>query len=322
MTKTIKTPTFPIRAEIIEHINTTIRPEPGRIRQMQLLASEAFDLAAADSPGDSLGELVAAMIHDGATPTAKEFATAALDAERHAVIERACDRIEAASAKALVSLNNYPTSAQNDQILDYLSGVMDEIIAAARALPDKTPVSAEDAINYGDGGVELLKTVRQLVGAYTELRRAQRKACSISHIEMNATGHFKDATNTDAYWLKARRATVQENQAVFDRGAVPGIDEARTYFDGTPTTPWAPISGGAYPDNAKSTEDQARFIFWIARNAEPWVPSSSDLEQQHAKNTELTYLRTWIFPEQRRHIDDADIVKALASVKDRALATA
>ncbi|MFD4007866.1 hypothetical protein ACFWQK_09070 [Brachybacterium paraconglomeratum] len=317
MTKTIKIPAFPTRQNIIDHINTVIRPEPGQMRALQPLLLEAGRSILADSPADPLDNLVNAMIHDGATPTVKDFADATLAAEQHATAMRAVARLDDARLRINMTINNYPTSEQNGLILEYLSTVLDQIVATARALPDNAPTTADEAIVYGTQGVELLNTMRQLVATYTEVRTQQRKASQIPHNDYNASGHFKDATNSETHWLQARLANAEKHRVQFDRQHLPGLADARTYFEGAPSTPWSPIRAGAYPSNAKNTEDQARFILWVARNTEPWVPSDSDLAEQHLANSELVRLSTWIQPESRRHVSDTDVRDALASVRNQ-----
>lgn len=317
MTSMTKIPAFPTRQDIIDHINNVIRPEPGQMRAVQPLLLEAGRSILADSPVDPLDSLVNATIHDGANPTAKDFADAALDAERYATAMRAVARLDDARLRVNMTINNYPTSEQNGLILEYLSTVLDQIVATARALPDNAPVTADEAIAYGDRGVELLNTVRQVVAAYTEVRTQQRKASQIPHDDFNASGHFKDATNSETHWLQERRAKADKHRVQFDRQHLPGLREARAYFEGAPSTPWTPIRGGAYPSNVKTAEDQARFILWAARNTEPWVPSDSDLAEQHLANSELMRLRTWIQPESRSRVFDADIAQALDSVRNQ-----
>lgn len=320
-TKT-KAPTFPTAADIRDHIDTVICPQPQRIRDVQRRAHDAIRLLLDQDPGDTLAALVDDIIHRGDTPDPAKLAQAAQDSQRHHDNERARLKLDA-THQSMNSLRlHFPTSEQNAETLDYLAGVMDQIADAARALPADTPLNAEDAIAYGDDGIELLNTVRLLVGAYGEVRRAQKKAYGNGHEALDATGHFKDATNAETYWLRSRKATAQQAGDTPRRDDYPGLVDALTYFQGTPTTPWHPIGKGHYPLNATNNEDYARFILWAARNAELWVPSLADLERQHAKNMELVGLRAWLYPAERRNIDQADIDQALASVKDREPANA
>lgn len=317
-----KAPTFPAAADIREHIDTNICPQPQRIKDAMDLANRAINTLAQRDTGNPLAGLVTEMIEHGATPTPEQLADAAQDSMRHYELQRVMQNLDTTRQNIRDSRTNYPTGEQNEETLDYLAGVMDQIADAARALPTDTPLNAEDAIAYGDDGIELLNTIRVLVGSYGEVRRAQKKAYGNGHEALDATGHFKNAVNVDAYWLRSRKATAEQHGYGLERADAPGVEQARAYFLGTPTTPWHPIGKGHYPLNASNNEDYARFILWAARNTELWVPSLADLEQQHAKNTELVGIRAWLYPEERRNINQADIDQALASVNNREPANA
>lgn len=313
---------FPTAADIREHIDTNISPEIGRIGGTMDAIWQAVNVLAERDTGDTLSTLVWSMITDGTTPTPEQIADAALDSRNHVTNVRTRETLDILRQNVRDSRLRYPTGEQNEETLDYLAGVVDQIADAARALPADTPLNAEDAITYGEDGIELLNTIRVLVGSYGEVRRAQKKAYGGSHEALNPSGHFKDAVNVDAYWLRRRAATAEQHRYGLERGDAPGVEQARAYFLGTPRTPWEPIKGGAYPANAANNEDYARFILWAARNAQLWVPTVADLEQQHLKNMELVAINAWLYPADRRNISQADIDQALASVKNRETATA
>lgn len=322
MTKSIKIPAFPTHADVREHIDTVISPEIGRIGAANDAFRKAVDVLVTRDTGNTLAALVTEMIEDGATPTPEQIADAAQDSSRHYEIQRVMQNLDITRQNVRDARMNYPTGQQNAETLDYLSGVMEQIVDAARALPADTPVNAEDAIAFGDQGVELLNTVRLLVGTYGEVRRAQRKAYGNGHEALNMSGHFRDAVNVEAYWLRKRQAQAEQYRGTLERGGSPDIDAARTYFQGTPTTPWEPIAKGHHPTNATNNDDHARFILWAARNAELWVPSVAELEQQHKINDEITSVHAWVRPEDRRRTTQADIDQALATVTNREPANA
>lgn len=322
MTKNIKIPAFPTHADVREHIDTVIVPEIGRIGVAMDLAKRAINTLAQRDTGNTLATLVAEMIEDGATPTPEQLADAAQDSSRHYEIQRVMQNLDITRQNIRDSRTLYPTGQQNEQTLDYLSGVMDQIAAAARALPADTPLNAEDAITYGDQGVELLNTVQLLVGTYGEVRRAQRKAYGNGHEALNMSGHLRDAVNVEAYWLRKRQAEAEQYRGTLERGGSANTEGARAYFQGTPTTPWEPIAKGHDPTNATNNDDYARFILWAARNTELWVPPVADLEQQHKINDEITSVHAWVRPEDRRRTTQADIDQALATVNNHEPANA
>lgn len=322
MTTKTKTPTFPTATEIRDHIDSVIIPEPGRMREVQKLSAKATSLLAQQDPGDTLANLVHDMIHAGATPTPEELANAATDSQRHADIERAQSRLSSTQENMTYSRNMYPTGEQHEATLDYLSTVMDRFVKAARAFPKDTPLTADDVISYGNGGIDLYTGIQQLVATYTEIRRAQSKAYGGPSQERDQTGHFKDATNTEATWLSIRKARAQQDGPALQHSGTPEALAAHAYFEGTPTTPWGPISRGPYPQGVDTNEDKARFILWAANHTELWVPSRAELEQQHKVNTELMNLKAWLFPAERRNTSSADFDQARASLTNRETATA
>ncbi|MEV0867720.1 hypothetical protein AB0I24_07205 [Brachybacterium paraconglomeratum] len=216
-------------------------------------------------------------------------------AAHHARVEDSNPRLAAlaAATNALHTLPAKVAADAADDTLTYLDGALSQYLDHIRGLDlDALPTTAEQALSMNKGRDAWLQ-VGELLNTYNEIRTQQVKAYAAAGVidagAMNArSGQFRNALDTSAEWLDARRETAAKSRARIEQTG----RAAAEFFLNIPEKRWSDIEG-AYPSNVVSVADRLEFIGWVSERTDAWVPTVKELIDADQENRRRLVLANW-----------------------------